>query len=337
VTKPTLLIVSIDTEEDNWSPCRNGVTVENIRELPRLDALFQELGIRATYFTTYHVAIRDWAAAILRELHTGGAELGAHLHPWNTPPLEEPLAARNTMCKNLPAALQLAKLEHLTRTLSQAFGRRPMAFRAGRFGLGPDTVAALIRCGYRVDSSVTPFIDWGEYDDGPTFFGAPLNSYRLAGDADVRIPRPGGPLVELPISVGYNRPPSRTWASVHQALSARALRPLRLRGLAARAGILKRIALSPETDSVADMVTLSRRLLDAGVRHLQLFLHSPSLTPGLTPFAPDRSDVEGMYRAIATYVERVARLTTLRFVTVSEAAVLLDGAGSLERFAASGA
>src|SRR5437879_6190931 len=41
MSKPMLLIVSIDTEEDNWHPCRDGVTVENIRELPRLDALFQ--------------------------------------------------------------------------------------------------------------------------------------------------------------------------------------------------------------------------------------------------------------------------------------------------------
>jgi len=326
VTKPTLLIVSIDTEEDDWRPRRDGVTVENIRELPRLDALFQGLGVRATYFTTYQVAIRDWAAAILRELHGGGAELGAHLHPWNTPPLDEPFAARNTMLNNLPAALQRAKIERLTATLREACGGRPMAFRAGRYGLGPETVTALIGCGYRVDSSVTPFMSWKEYDDGPTFVGAPLHAYRLAGDADVRIPQPAGPLVELPMSVGYSRPPSRVWAGVYRALSAPALRALHLRGIAWRAGIVKRIALSPETDSVPDMLTLSRRLMDAGVRHLHLFLHSPSLRPGLSPFAPDRAGVERMYHSIATYVERLARLTPLRLVTVSEAATSLQPA-----------
>jgi len=132
MTEPTFLIVSIDTEEDNWQPRRERVTVENIRELPRLDALFQGLGVRATYFTTYQVAIRTWAAAILRDLHAGGAELGAHLHPWNTPPLDDAFVPRNTMLKNLPAALQLAKLERLTATLREAFGARPLAFRAGR-------------------------------------------------------------------------------------------------------------------------------------------------------------------------------------------------------------
>ena len=334
MTQPTLVIVSIDTEEDNWQPCRDGVTVENIRELPRLEALFQGLGVRATYFTTYQVAIRDWAAAILRELRGAGAELGAHLHPWNTPPLEESFAARNTMLKNLPAALQLAKLERLTVILREAFGERPVAFRAGRYGLGPDTVTALIRCGYRVDSSVTPFVSWEEYDDGPTFIGAPLHLYRLAGDADVRIPQPEGPLAELPMSVGYSRSPSGVWAGLYRLLSAPALRPLHLRGLASRAGIIKRISLSPETDSVPDMLTLSRRLIAAGVRHLHLFLHSPSLSPGLSPFARDRAGVERMYRSIATYLEGLASVAAVRFVTVSEAATLLQTRASPEHAAA---
>src|SRR2546421_12099396 len=112
------------------------------------------------------------------------------------------------MLKNLPAELQRRKLERLTATLWEAVGARPLCFRAGRYGLGPDTVTALIQCGYRVDSSVTPFISWEDYDDGPTFVGAPLHAYRLAGDADVRIPQPAGPLVELPMSVAYSRSPS---------------------------------------------------------------------------------------------------------------------------------
>src|SRR5207244_2594717 len=119
MSRPILLIVSVDTEEDNWEPRRDGVTIENIRELPRLHALFQRLGMRATYFSSYQVAIRERAAAMLRELRAGGAEIGAHLHPWNTPPLEESFLPRNSMLKNLPPALQVAKLERLTATLRE--------------------------------------------------------------------------------------------------------------------------------------------------------------------------------------------------------------------------
>ncbi len=310
MTEPTLLIVSIDTEEDNWRPRRDGVTVENIRELPRLDGLFQRLGVRATYFSTYQVAIHDWAAPILRELHGGGAELGAHLHPWNTPPLDEPFAPRNTMLKNLPAALQLAKLERLTATLREAFGGRPVSFRAGRYGLGPDSVTALIRCGYRVDSSVTPFVSWEEYDDGPTFIGAPLDSYRLAGGADVRIPQPEGPLVELPMSVGYNRPPSGAWARLYRALSTPALRPLHLRGIASRAGIVKRIALSPETDSGADVS------LDRDVHRGPRPRDRAALRNGLggRDPAPDRAVAPLRCRGLPLLAARYAARTTSRRV-----------------------
>ena len=286
--------------------------------------LFERLGVRATYVTTYQVARHDWAASILSELHGGGAELAAHLHPWNTPPLDEAFTPRNTMLKNLPAGLQLAKLEHLTAALHEALGGRPVAFRAGRYGLGPETVKALLQCGYRVDSSVTPFVNWQQYDDGPTFVGAPIRPYRLSGSHDVRVPRADGPLMELPMSIGYSRPPSLPWRALHRLLSTRALRRLRLRGVAARLGLLKRISLSPETDSVTDMLTLTRRLLDAGVGHLHLFFHSPSLRPGLSEFVPDADGVEGMYRAIASYVEGASRMTSLRFVTVSEAAMLLQ-------------
>ena len=41
-----LLIVSIDTEEDNWHLSRDRVTVKNIAELPRLAMFFDRLGVR---------------------------------------------------------------------------------------------------------------------------------------------------------------------------------------------------------------------------------------------------------------------------------------------------
>src|SRR2546422_3045367 len=46
--------------------------------------------------------------------------------------------------------------------------------------------------------------------------------------------------------------------------------------------------LSPELATVNEMLTLSRLLIERGVRHLQLTWHSPSLRPGLSPFGTDR-------------------------------------------------
>jgi hypothetical protein len=319
-----LLIVSLDTEEDNWHRSRRDVTVENICELRRLAAFFKRLGVRPTYFTTYQVAKDPQAADILREACDGGAaEIGAHLHPWNTPPLSEAFVPRNSMVKNLPPDLQLAKLRDLTAALEQAFDSAPRVFRAGRYGLGSDTVAALLSCGYLVDSSVSPFINLNSVDDGPNFVGAPVVPYRLAPGRDVRQPAADGTLFEIPLSYGFNRRPFGAWEPVRRLFEAAPLRWLRLAGIAARTGLIRRMVLCPELASVADMLTLSRLLLEEGVRHLQLSWHSPSLKPGLSPFTPTAADVSRLYASVEAYLEGLSRMTPLTMATMSEAAVAL--------------
>ncbi len=322
--RDVLLLVSIDTEEDNMALTRVGVSVENVRELPRLAGFLMGLGVRATYFTTYQVANCPWAAGIVREIsHAGGAEVAAHLHPWNTPPMEEPWSPSHSMMRNLPVPLQLAKLQQLTAVHQAAFGAAPTAFRAGRFGLGSNAVPSLVACGYRVDSSVTPFFSWEQMDNGPSFVGAPLSAYRIGQDADVTVPQADGPLVEIPLTCGYTGLSPRHWLSTQRVLASPASRLLHLAGLACRLGLLKLTILSPETDKVRDMLALSRRVLDGGVGHLQLFFHSPSLRPGLGRFSTSADDVERLYRSIERFLEGLSRMAPVRFATVSEAAEIL--------------
>jgi hypothetical protein len=318
--REVLLLVSVDTEEDNWVPTRTGITVENIRELKCLSGFFDKLDVRTTYFTTYQVAMRPWAVELLREICDGGrAEIGAHLHPWNTPPAEEPLSSRNTMMKNLDPELQLKKLERLTSAVGDAFGAPPTAFRAGRFGLGAEAVPALLACGYQVDSSVTPFVNWEATDDGPNFVGASLDAYRVGTGRDLRVPAPDGPLVEIPITWGYNRFASGRWPGLHRVLHTRFARAVHLAGLASRLGLAKRTVLSPELESVQDMLAISRGALEGGVRHLHLFFHSVSLRPGLSPWTSSVKGVERMYAAISSYLEGLSRTASVRLATVSEA------------------
>jgi len=324
--KGIFVIVSLDTEEDNWNRSRTNVTVKNIRELPRLARLFDGLGVRPTYFTTHQVAIDPCSAAVMRDVGAESrGEIGAHLHPWNTPPLTEQFLPRNSMTKNLPADLQLAKIRTLTATLEHAFGRKPAAFRAGRYGIGPDTVAALVACGYRVDSSVSPFVSLERVDDGPTFVGAPIKAYRVAPHRDVRVPAENGEgrIVEMPLSYGFNRGPFPVWDRVRRTLETPPLRWLRLPGLASRLSLGRRLSLSPECHSARDMLTLSARLLDHGVRQLHVSWHTPSLTPGLSPFARTAADVDQLYATIEAYLDGLAGLTSFVFATVSEVAAAL--------------
>ena len=92
----TRILVSVDTEEDNWKPTRSGISVENVRALPEFNDFLIGLDLRPTYFVDHPVATEPWAAEILRGIREQrSAEIGAHLHPWNTPPIEESFTPRN--------------------------------------------------------------------------------------------------------------------------------------------------------------------------------------------------------------------------------------------------
>ena len=129
-----LLAVTIDTEEEGrWGGGypREGHTCANIRWLEKLEPLRREHGLRATYLVTDPVVrdaeARDRLAAFVAEERS---EIGAHLHPWCTPPYDE-IDRTVTYAGNLPGPLLRAKLGGLTETIERAFGVRPVSYRAG--------------------------------------------------------------------------------------------------------------------------------------------------------------------------------------------------------------
>lgn len=332
-----MFLFSIDTEEDNWAPTRNP-SVENIGDLRRFHAFLRGLGIRPTYFTAYQVLLNPWAAAIMQEIAADDdAELGAHLHPWNTPPVTEPLGGRNTMLSNLSAQLQREKLTSLTERFTETIGTRPTSFRAGRFGIGPSLIPALIDLGYLVDSSVTPNWNWSGYDGGPNFNGAPVHPYRLGRNSmSPNENAADGELVELPVSVGYNRLPFSSWGKLHDVLDRRPLSMLHATGVASRTGLLKKIILSPETETSDDLLHLSRRILEMKCDYLHMFLHSSSLRPGLTPFTRTAEDLERLYANIERYVVRLREIVDIEPITASAGLCCAPPIQSSVRSAATG-
>jgi hypothetical protein len=106
---------------------------------------------------TYPVVTRDVGSAFLSECPKDGrCQIGAQLHPWVTPPFDEIVNPHNSFACNLPPSSEFAKLKTLTEALSKRFGIRPATYRAGRYGIGPNTVKALSALGYQLDSSVVP-------------------------------------------------------------------------------------------------------------------------------------------------------------------------------------
>ena len=95
-----------------------------------------------TYAVDYPVASTPAAVAVLKAfLDSGRCEIGAHLHPWVNPPAEEEVNAFHSYACNLPAELMQRKLEVLPRRHRRAASAAPVVYKAGRYGIGPDTPA----------------------------------------------------------------------------------------------------------------------------------------------------------------------------------------------------
>jgi len=320
MTPTVRLLVTIDTEEDNWIPTRQRITVQNIRHLSGLQAVLDRYGAHPTYLTTYQVAIIPWAADILRAIaESGRAEIGAHLHPWNTPPTPEPVNEWTVGWKDLPEHLQRLKLETITRTLGAAMGRQPTCFRSGRWSVSGQALALLPAQGYRTDSSVLPYYYWHDVVGGPSFPRAPVTPYFPSLEDDIQRQERSGPIVEIPATVGYRRWPWKVQGVVDRLVRSPVPRALRLSGLAARVGQLDRIALSPELSTDEEL----RRLTDISLRHeigtLNLFLHSSVLLPGATPYTASPDGVQVLLARIDAWLGYLHRGCQVEHVTLSEA------------------
>ena len=320
-----ILIITIDVEEDNWGIHRSGLTVENVKEINRLQVLFDRYGIKPTYLLSYQVASCDWAVNILAKiLAEGKCEIGAHLHPWNTPPLKETLSERNSMLLNLPYELQKEKLLTLTDQIEKAFGTKPQSFRAGRWGLGKETIDAIIACDYQVDSSVTPMMSWTSYGDGPEYREARTEPYWLSIENNQRNEYGPHSILEVPVSIGFNRWPFELCQKSFHWLENKWLRFLHPIGILYHTNLLRKIWLSPEASSADKMIDLSKLMIRHGKWILNLTFHSNALLPGKGPFIKNEKELKEFYLKLEKYFDYLTSNTNLVPLTLSEVHQLLE-------------
>jgi hypothetical protein len=290
------LVVTVDTEEEGlWGGQYRsmGHTVDNIQHVPRFQEICDRHGVKPTYLVTAPVVANDRAAAVLGGIHDDErCEIGAHLHPWCTPPLaQRPTTQSESFMCNLPASEQRAKLEYLTESIEQRFGQRPTAFRAGRYGLDITGANILRTLGYLVDSSVIPFTSYSN-QGGPDFRFAPFIPYFL-GDQSLLEPQTEGTLLEVPVSVGFSRADFAFAHVVQETAKSTWLRRLRAEGMLDRLGIARRIKFSPEQASFPRLQQLVNATLRQGRSQpvMVMLLHSSSLMAGGSPYARTSMEV----------------------------------------------
>jgi len=284
--QPPRLFVIVDTEEEfDWSApfARENTDVSAISETVRLQQVLAPYRLRPTYVVDYPVASTEASAQLLGGLaHQGECRIGAHLHPWVTPPFDEPLVPEMSFGMNLGEKVERAKIESLTEAIEANMNVRPRIFKAGRYGFGESTARILEALEYDMDGSVIPHMDFSG-DRGPNYRGFSVSPATFGA---------GRRLLELPCTTGYVGAGRGFGEALHELASASWLQPLRAIGILARSGILNRVMLSPEGNTLEEMRALTGALHGDGLRTFAMTLHSPSLKPGCTTYVRTAGELQ---------------------------------------------
>jgi len=299
------VIVTIDTEADNqWDRSRTELSTENLEFIPRFQDLCTRHGMKPTYLCTWEIVEDPRFDSLRRYQEAGLAEIGAHLHPWTTPPMESSQngldrGAFGTYPSELNQAIFREKLRRLTKQIHSRTGIEPRSYRAGRWGFSAEQIPTLVSLGYLVDCSVTPLKSWrhvpGAGEGGPDFRAAPARPYFL----DLTdVCRSGeSQLLEVPVTILFTK--------------ARLARSKRLQDLYFRhrqtlpAKAMNRLLrLDPQWFRPYPHMS-SKRLMsvyeaarDAGLPAVEMMLHSSELMPGGSPYHHDEAAIERLYEKL---------------------------------------
>jgi hypothetical protein len=317
-----LFLLSVDTEEEfDWDgdfPQRD-CNVKNVQYLPEFQQFCESLGIRPTYLADYPVVSTPASATVLRQIaDSGNAEIGAHLHPWCNPPFAGSNSERDSHVVNLPPELVKQKLAQLTEAINKHIGVSPKVFRTGRWGINAEIMKVITEAGFEVDSSIYPF-----YEND--YFSCQNADYTPYWPSLANPDEPGKQrtIFEIPVTAGFNRPHFKFWSKIHQLLSGKALRLFRPIGIAWQTQALKKLYLSPELTSTANLTTLIDAALAEQQSVIHMYLHSSSLLPGDkasaidVPASTDQSAL--IYRRISSVISHLQSKADVGFVTLSEA------------------
>lgn len=184
------LLITVDTEADNQWKGDGKIGLKNLQAIPKFQQLCSAYSFVPTYLVTYEVTEDADTVKYLRELwENEKVEIGAHLHPWTTPPFADADKERELMPfpSELADSELRAKFMTLHDAITKAFEKSPKVFRAGRWGYDHRVGKLLSESGYTVDASITPLVDWNRIVKNaqgrvlPNFVHASIRPWNIEG------------------------------------------------------------------------------------------------------------------------------------------------------------
>jgi hypothetical protein len=301
------LVISVDVEEEGLFSghySRTPPGASNVAELSRLEFIPREFGFPLSLMVSYQAALDPAACRVLAHWQeTYGAEIGLHLHPWNTPPFADLPYPEPISAQLLPVNLLRDKLASLVSQVQGSLQVGPRAFRMGRFDWGKRIMALLPEFGLKVDASLTPL---STTSSNPEDFLAPADPFWLPYPA-------GAPLLEVPLTVVPVFPGTpRAVYGLSRALPGpwgrRLLGWFRYLGAA---------GIQPAWFPLASMQLAAWLHQRRGGQALTLFLHSSELKPGASRHFPTEDTVKLLVGKLRMFLNWLSRTHNLEGVTLS--------------------
>jgi len=284
--------VTIDTECDKdkeWRVTKPFAFKSVTEAVPAvLQPVFDKFGIKPVYLLSPEVIADDASVSVLKNAKEKGAELGTHLHGEFIGPGENLETEKTYVSQSiLNPVVEYEKLENLTKLFSEKFGFNPVSFRAGRFGLGSETFNNLKKLGYKVDSSVTPFLKWKDEWVDANYINSHYQPYFTSKDRDG--------ILEVPVTV-LNSDLINSPGFVRYVISKfpRLLRVFKKLRLNKSETLMFRPPVPSMTiEKLRSIVDFYDELLKGSNVFLVMMFHNVDLVPGCSPYCdnlPEQSE-----------------------------------------------
>lgn len=306
--QPIRVIVSLDVEEEGLFSGRYATQdckVENVNLLPKLAPLSHDLGFPLTLLCAYTVLTSVKACKVLAHMRdAAGAEIGAHLHHWSTPPRDPhgqdgPPERSDAMDQDL-LRQRLRSLLNVGRDFQ---GTPLTSFRMGRWDLKARVRPMLAEEGILVDSSVSPL---RAFANGPDHFLAPTDPYWVPCPDSCK-------LLEVPITqVAWLPALARAWYAMGKALPA-TMRPKVIDSFK----FFGAMSANPVWHSLPVMRAATRTHIARGGKVISLFWHSSEMLAGASPNTPNQAAAEALLAKIHTYLVWLRDSYDVQGVTLS--------------------
>ncbi|MBD5549023.1 MAG: deacetylase [Lachnospiraceae bacterium] len=290
-------IITIDTEGDNlWADrvTRNGpkaITTENAQNLERFQILCEQYGFIPVYLTNYEMSkAQPFTELAQCALKKGRAEIGMHMHAWNSPPIENlPYNHKggHAYIGEYSRRLQWEKMKYLTKHLEDIFQEPITSHRSGRWWFDEFILKCLKRLGYLVDCTMTPYESWkssiGNREYGIDYSKDIYRGEYMLSNRNIHASGNSG-VYEVP--------------------------PTILRHYKYDFPILHRTTewFRPNGNNLEEMLWIKEKVRkNKKVDYLQFMLHSSELTAGTNPTFKYKNSIEKLYSDLKILFDEVSK------------------------------